>query len=163
MNYLTPQQILFLHSRIIAETGGSHGVRDLGALEAAAARPRMTFDGEELYPDVFSKAAALMESIIRNHPFVDGNKRTGIAAAALFLLRNGWLLTASNEEVEEFTLRVARSEATFDDIVHWLRQHTVPFRAPAREQGRSTRGMWWPLQSARRESSADTRSTPSPE
>ncbi|NPA90204.1 MAG: type II toxin-antitoxin system death-on-curing family toxin [Chloroflexi bacterium] len=126
MKYLTPQQVLFLHSRIIAETGGSHGIRDVGALESALARPRMTFGGEDLYPDVFSKAAALLESIIRNHPFIDGNKRTGIAAAALFLLLNGWLLVADNEELESFTLRVAQSQTTFDEIVQWLREHSRP-------------------------------------
>lgn len=68
---LTPQQLLFIHYRLIETTGGGHGVRDLGALQAAAARPLATFDGDDLYPDIFEKAAALMESIIRNHPFVD--------------------------------------------------------------------------------------------
>lgn len=78
---------------MIDKTGGSHGVRDLGLLESAVMRPKATFGGEELYSDVFSKAAALMHSLIRNHPFVDGNKRTGIAAAGLFLAQNGVQLT----------------------------------------------------------------------
>jgi len=68
---------------------GSHGVRDLHLLEAAAARPQATFEGKDLYSDIFSKAAALLDSIIRNHPFLDGNKRTAIGAACLFLERNG--------------------------------------------------------------------------
>jgi death-on-curing protein len=67
--YLTTTQILFIHARLIEETGGSHGMRDLGSLEAAVARPRATFDGEELYPGLFHKAAALLESLINNHPF----------------------------------------------------------------------------------------------
>lgn len=76
--YLTVPQILFIHARLIDETGGAHGLRDLGALEAASARPQATFAEQELYPDFFSKAAALLDSLINNHPFVDGNKRTGI-------------------------------------------------------------------------------------
>jgi len=124
MNYLTVEQVLFLHARLIAETGGSHGVRDVGLLESAVARPQATFEGKDLYPDIFSKAAALMQSIIRNHPFIDGNKRTGIAAAALFLRRNGWLLKAGNIELEGFTLQVADSKADIPQIALWLKRHS---------------------------------------
>ncbi len=120
MTYLTTVQILFLHSRLIAETGGSAGVRDVALLESAVARPQATYGGEELYPDIFAKAAALMQSLVNNHPFVDGNKRVGIAATALFLQRNGHRLVASNQEVEEFTLAVARGERSFDDIAAWF-------------------------------------------
>jgi death-on-curing protein len=108
MNYLTPEQVLFIHSRLVAETGGSHGVRELGLLESAVARPRANFDGKELYPNLFTKAAALMDSLINNHPFMDGNKRTGFTAAGLFLRINGWKLSASLEDLEACTLRVAR-------------------------------------------------------
>ncbi len=124
MTYLTTVQILFLHSRLIAETGGSSGVRDVALLESAAARPQATYGGVDLYPDIFSKAAALMQSLVNNHPFVDGNKRVGIGATALFLQRNGHRLVASNQEVEEFTLAVARGERTFDDIVVWFSAQT---------------------------------------
>lgn len=120
MNYLTSVQVLFLHSRLIAETGGGSGVRDLGLLEAAVARPQATFAGAELYPTLCAKAAALMYSLISNHPFVDGNKRVGIAAAALFLQRNGRQLVASNQEVERFTLRVAQGQLSVDEIAAWL-------------------------------------------
>ena len=77
--YLTVPQILFLHSRLIEETGGSQGLRDLGLLESAVARPQTSFSGEDLYPGLFTKAAALMDSLINNRPFLDGNKRTGIS------------------------------------------------------------------------------------
>ena len=90
MQYLSPEQVLFIHARLIAETGGEHGVRDIGLLQSAVARPKATFDNKELYPDVANKAAALMESLINNHPFVDGNKRTGITAAVLFLRINNY-------------------------------------------------------------------------
>ncbi|MCL4834192.1 MAG: type II toxin-antitoxin system death-on-curing family toxin [Caldilineaceae bacterium] len=127
MNYLTPVQVLFLHSRLIAETGGSAGLRDVALLESAVARPQATYDGADLYPDIFAKAAALMQSLVNNHPFVDGNKRVGIAASALFLQRNGHRLVASNSEVEEFTLAVARGERSFDDIAVWFAAQTEAY------------------------------------
>ena len=127
MNCLSPEQVLFLHARLIEETGGGHGLRDLALLESAASRPRATFEGRDLYADLFAKAAALMESLIRNHPFVDGNKRTGIAAAALFLVQNGRRLAATNAEVEAFVLRVVEAEPDVAEIAAWLRTHSLPF------------------------------------
>jgi death-on-curing protein len=127
MNYLSPEQILFLHARLIEETGGGHGLRDLALLESAVSRPQATFGGQDLYADLFVKAAALMESLIRNYPFVDGNKRTGIAAAALFLAQNGRRLAATNAEVEAFVLRVVEAEPDVAEIAAWLRTHSLPF------------------------------------
>ena len=124
MDYLTPQQILFIHYRLIEATGGSHGVRDLGALQAAVARPQSTFDRNDLYPDLFAKAAALMESLIKNHPFVDGNKRTSITAAAVFLRRNGFLMAASQKEIYRFTMEMAESRAGLEEAETWLRTHS---------------------------------------
>jgi death-on-curing protein len=126
VNYLAPEQILFLHARLIDETGGRHGLRELALLESAAARPLATFGGQDLYPDLFSKAAALMDSLINNHPFVDGNKRTGIAAAGLFLMQNGYRLTPTNPELEGFTRRVAEDRPDLAEISDWLRGHSVP-------------------------------------
>ena len=122
--YLTAEQVLFVHYRLIGETGGEHGVRDLGLLESAVARPQATFDRQELYPDVFEKAAALMESLINNHPFVDGNKRTGIACAVLYLQQNGVSFSAKNAELEKFTLRVASSKVGRSEIGQWLKKHS---------------------------------------
>jgi death-on-curing protein len=125
MKYLTPEQVLFLHARLIDETGGSHGLRDLGLLESALARPQATFGGKDLYPDLFSKAAALMDSLIHNHSFVDGNKRTEITAAALFLILNGHHLVATNPQVETFTLHVAQSRPAISEIAGWLETHSL--------------------------------------
>lgn len=126
MNYLTVEQVLFLHARLIEETGGSHGVRDVALLESAVARPQATFDGVDLYPDLSYRAAALMDSLIHNHPFIDGNKRTGIGAAALFLRQNGRYLTATNSELEAFTLYVTESRPDVSDIAAWLETHSAP-------------------------------------
>ena len=125
MNYLTPEQVLFIHSRLVTETGGSHGVRDLGLLESAVARPRASFEGKELYPELFTKAAALMDSVINNRPFVDGNKRMGITAAGLFLRINGWKLTATLDELETCTLRVATVGMKVAELALWLRGNTL--------------------------------------
>ena len=103
-------EVLFIHARLIAETGGLGGVRDLAMLESAVGSPSASFDGKDLYPDLFSKAAALMESLINNHPFVDGNKRAGITAAALFLRINGFKLDSDPADLERTTLAVAQGE-----------------------------------------------------
>ena len=78
MKYLTLEKVLLLHARLIQRTGGSGGVHDIDVLDSAMARPQATFEGEELYPDLWHKAAALMHSLVKNHPFVDGNKRTAL-------------------------------------------------------------------------------------
>lgn len=114
--YLTPEQVLFIHSRLIQETGGAHGVRDLSMLLSALGRPQATFDGNELYGDIFSKAAALMDSLIRNHPFMDGNKRTAITTAALFLRFNGCALLVQNEDMVGFTMACAQSQLAFEEM-----------------------------------------------
>ncbi len=125
-NYLSAEQILFMHARLIEETGGEHGVRDLGMLLSAIGRPQASFDDQDLYPDLFRKAAALMESLIRHHAFMDGNKRTGATAAGLFLRRNGYRLTASNAELAAITMVLAQSKASQAAVATWLEAHSQP-------------------------------------
>lgn len=98
MHYLNVDMVLELHDGVLARFGGSAGVRDFGGLESALGQPRMTFGDIELYPTVAEKAAALGFSIIQNHPFVDGNKRTGHAAMELFLILNGFEIAKSVDE-----------------------------------------------------------------
>jgi len=118
--YLSEEQILFTHSRLIAETGGSHGVRDVGLLKSAIARPMATFDGVDLYPDLFLKTAALMASLAQNHPFVDGNKRIAITSASMFLLQNGRFLSTTNPEMVRFTHWVVEKRPSIDEIANWF-------------------------------------------
>ncbi len=124
MIYLSRKQLLRVHERQIESFGGSAGLRDRGGLEAAAARPQMTFGGEDLYPDPAAKAAALMHSLVMSHPFVDGNKRVGAMAAELFLRVNGIDLVASDEELISLTLAVARGEVSAEALAIWFRQRT---------------------------------------
>jgi death on curing protein len=122
--YLSVAQVLFLHMRLIEETGGAHGIRDLGLLQAAVARPQATLGRAELYASLPEKAAALMHSLILNHPMIDGNKRLAIAAAGIFLALNGRPLTATNADLEAFTLRVAQGGIGVDEITTWLDAHS---------------------------------------
>jgi len=123
-DYLTPEQVLFLHSRMISIIGGAHGVRDVGMLLSALGRPQATFDGKELYADIMLKAAALMDSLVRNHPFVDGNKRTAITASALFLRLNGYRLQVENHEMVYFTLACAQSQLSLVEVADWFRKYS---------------------------------------
>ena len=124
VKYLGPEQVLFIHARIIDETGGAHGVRDLGLLQSAVARPRATFGRRDLYPGLNAKAAALMASLVKNHAFVDGNKRTAVAATGLFLAANGRRLEAAQKDVVRFALDVALRKMTDKEIEVWLTKHS---------------------------------------
>lgn len=126
MRYLTAEQVLFIHSRVIHETGGAHGIRDIGLLQSAVARPHATFDGRELYPDLFSKAAALMTSLARNHVFLDGNKRTAITATGVFLSMNSRRLEASQKELVKFVLDIAVRKLSDSETAKWLKKHSTP-------------------------------------
>jgi death-on-curing protein len=122
MRYLTLNDVLELYRQVMEQSGGSIGVRDIGALESALAQPRMTFGGE-LYPTLAEKAAAFGFSLIMNHPFVDGNKRTGHAAMETFLVLNGYEIEATLDEQERIILQVASGEVGHDEFTEWLRSH----------------------------------------
>ena len=118
------EDILHVHDFSIAKFGGSNGIREVGSLESAIARPFQSFDGNDLYPTIFDKAAALGERLIINHPFVDGNKRTGFLAMFALLENDGYLLSASQDEAYSFTIKISTGEIKFDKIVEWLKQNT---------------------------------------
>ena len=124
--YVSIDQVLAIHAFQIRRYGGSHGLRDRGALEAALARPQMTFGGEDLYPDLPAKAAAVMHSLVMNHPFVDGNKRVGAHLALLFVRANDWQPLFAPSELTEMTLAVARGEVEAEALAIWLRQRQRP-------------------------------------
>ena len=109
-----------IHNLLIEEFGGAKGIRDLGALDAAINRPFATFDQQELYPNPVDKAAAIIESILINHPFVDGNKRTGYVLMRLLLLQSGQDIQAEQEEKYEFVISIATGRLTFDGIKIWI-------------------------------------------
>ncbi|MCD8489423.1 MAG: type II toxin-antitoxin system death-on-curing family toxin [Desertifilum sp.] len=123
MRYLTLDEVLRLHQQVIEQTGGIKGLRDRGILESAIAQPKMTFGGEDLYPRLVDKAAALGFSLTMNHPFIDGNKRTAHAAMEVFLVLNGYEINASLDEQESAMLRLAEGSLNREAFVGWLEQH----------------------------------------
>lgn len=118
------EDILHLHQQSIDLHGGARGVRDISLLESAIARPFQTFGGDDLYPSPFEKAAALAESLIVNHPFVDGNKRTGTLAMVAFLMECGYKIIATEEDLYNFIISISTGEIKFDEIVDLLKKNT---------------------------------------
>jgi death-on-curing protein len=126
MRHLTLGEVLDIYSRVMQQSGGLVGIRDLGALESAVAQPRMTFDGAELYPTLVEKASALGFSLIENHPFLDGNKRAGHAALETLLVLNGYQISASVDEQVAIILGVASGTVGREAFTAWLREHIAP-------------------------------------
>lgn len=118
-------QLLELHQNLIAESGGASGIRDFGALESALAQPEMTFGGQDLYPTLVEKAAALAYSLVMNHPFLDGNKRAAHAAMEIILVLNGYEINASVDEQENLFLNLASGKIKRQDLVEWLQKKIV--------------------------------------
>jgi death on curing protein len=137
MRDLTIEQILRLHELALERSGGSPGMRDEGLLVSAVAQPRMTFAGQDLYPGLVEKAAALAFSLVCNHPFVDANKRVGHAALETFLVINGYELSAPVDEQEHLILGVADGSVSREALTEWVRAHLIPLRPRSRPtQGR---------------------------
>jgi len=126
IRYLTLANLLSLYSRVIETSGGLAGIRDLSAVESALAQPQMTFGGDELYPSLSLKAAAVGYSLIQNHPFTDGNKRIGHAAIEAFLLKNGHEIVCSISDQEEVILSVAGSKMMRAEFENWLAVNIRP-------------------------------------
>ena len=119
--WVLPAVAVALHGRLLAEHGGAEGVRDLGALDAALGRPRQVFAYGK--PDLFDLAAAYASGIVRNHPFVDGNKRVGFVVAYVFLRRNGYRLVADEAEATIMTLGLAAGDVAEAVYADWLRRN----------------------------------------
>ena len=124
MKYLTAQDILVLHAKVVEQTGGSQGIRDVHLLASLVERPKTSFGGKEMFPSIFEKAATYLESLAKYHVFVDGNKRTAITASARFLFLNGYKLSATNKEVEDFVVRVASEKVELSEIAGWFKNHS---------------------------------------
>lgn len=122
--YLSLDEVLAIHDSMIEEYGGSFGIRDIGLIESAIARPQSSFGGEDLYQTLFDKAAALFHSLMFNHAFVDGNKRTTMTVSARFLYINGYKLEVDNQEFVAFPLRVENNHLSLEEISYWLEQNT---------------------------------------
>jgi death-on-curing protein len=126
MRYLSLPEVVYLHDRLLATSGGGAGLRDMAALASALAQPKATFGGEELHPTLIEKAAALCFSLVQNHAFIDGNKRIGHAAMEVFLALNGHALVAGIDEQERLVLSLASGQLPRAELVAWLGGHVRP-------------------------------------
>ncbi|MGZ8955035.1 MAG: type II toxin-antitoxin system death-on-curing family toxin [Methylovulum sp.] len=125
MRFLTFEQLLTLHKRVLEQSGGAVGIRNQDGLESALAQPFMSYEGQALYPTLIEKVAALGFSLINNHPFVDGNKRIGHSAIEVTLLMNGYEIRADVDVQEAVILAVAASEMSRQGFLEWLQAHVV--------------------------------------
>ncbi|MFT6873596.1 MAG: death-on-curing protein [Roseivirga sp.] len=121
---ISEKEVLEIHAILIERFGGSNGVRDMNLLNSALNRPYQTFDGKELYPTPIDKAAAIIESIVKNHPFIDGNKRTGYVLARLLLMNTQLDIYAEQEQKYQFVISISTGELSFDQIKEWLEKNT---------------------------------------
>ncbi|EDM98305.1 death-on-curing family protein [Pseudoflavonifractor capillosus ATCC 29799] len=125
MKILAKRQILMLHQHLVEETGGSPGLRDEGLLESALNAPFQSFGDTSAYPSLQQKAARLCYGLVKNHPFIDGNKRIGAHAMLVFLAVNGVELAYTQEELAEVILKLAAGENTYEDLLKWLSDHQL--------------------------------------
>ena len=125
MIQLTKQQVILLHKEIIAESGGSPEIRDEGLLDSALNAPFQTFSGTELYPTILEKAARLGYSLIKNHAFVDGNKRIGAHTMLVFLALNNIEVKYEDNDFTQLILGVAADEISAEQLLAWLQSHVV--------------------------------------
>ena len=122
---ITFELVVGIHQILIKRYGGPSGIRDEAALHSAVNRLYQTFDGEELYETSVEKAAALIESLIKNHPFIDGNKRTGYVTMRILLKKDQKDVKATEEEKYEFVIKIAAGESEFDEIKQWIEEKLI--------------------------------------
>ncbi len=124
MRYLSTSQIILLHALVVEITGGLPGIREPHVLASLERSPRQRVFGQMVYPTIWRQAAVYIRDLISLHPFVDGNKRTGILAALTFLERNGYESSAATRDLQRFALAVARQKWSLERIARWLQLHS---------------------------------------
>ena len=124
MAYISIDEAIAINEKLVKIFGGSSGVRDLVLLQSALARPQATFGEMDLYPDIFTKATALIQSIILNHPFLDGNKRTAITCCTRFLNRNGYVFKLPVEDTVDFVIDISSKSISFEEIIDWIKTNS---------------------------------------
>lgn len=123
--YISIEDVYIIHKRMVTIGGGSEGLRDMGLLHSAVERPKATFGGNDLYPTLFSKAAALLQSLMGNHPFEDGNKRTGFFSTLFFLEQNNVSIHPSEKDIIQFCSDAVTKKYSIEQIAIWLEDHST--------------------------------------
>ncbi len=119
------EQVIKIQDILIDKFGGAKGIRDLAQLESALSRPYQTFGGIELHENQFHKAAAIIQSLLINHPFIDGNKRIGYVVMRLILLEKGWEIIATQDEKYSFVINIASGKMEFNEIANWIQSNAI--------------------------------------
>lgn len=125
MTKLTKEQIILLHTQLIQETGGSNGIRDEGLLDSALHAPFQSYAGIDSFPSIQQKAARLGFGLVKNHAFIDGNKRIGAHAMLVFLALNGIELEYTQKDLANTILKIAASELSFEGLFQWIIEHQL--------------------------------------
>ncbi len=123
--FIPEELVLTIHADLLHRYGGQPGLRDRGLLESALAQPRMTAGRREINRTVFEKAAAYGYHVCKNHPFIDGNKRVAFVLMDVFLQKNGWEITSSEEEAYTMMMSLASRKLSKAQLVSWLKKHTA--------------------------------------
>lgn len=124
VKYLSEAEVIAVNEEMVSKFGGLHGVKDMNMLSLAVGRPQMSVGFQDAYKTIFDKAAAMFHSIVNNHPFLDGNKRTSLFSAVLFLELNGWIVEFKRKEAVKFTLEAHNYDWTVSQISTWLKNHS---------------------------------------
>lgn len=127
--YLSEAELIAINEEMVAKFGGLHGVRDQHLLSSAVGKPQMSVGFQDAYNSIFDKAAALMHSIINHQPFLDGNKRTSLLSAVLFLEYHKWRVEFKRKEAVKFTRKAHNEDYSVEQISKWLKEHSVKISA----------------------------------
>lgn len=125
IKYLDIVEVYLIHERMIKIGGGRSGIRDFALVHSAVERPKATFGGQSLYPDIWHQGAALIQSLIKNHPFNDGNKRTGFFSLMRFLEINGYQIKACRKEIIRFVLEIDIKKLSIRSTCFWIKKHAI--------------------------------------
>ncbi|MEN6413744.1 MAG: type II toxin-antitoxin system death-on-curing family toxin [Veillonellales bacterium] len=126
MRYLSLEEVIYIYTEIIQRTGGQPGIAAENILESILAKPLVTFEGEELYADIFTKAAVLLYSMINNRPFIEGNKRTALICALFLLRANGYHVVAAQDSMVDLAEGAANGRYQVDNLVTWFQKNSIP-------------------------------------
>jgi death-on-curing protein len=126
MRYLNLEEVIYMYTEIIQRTGGQPGIKDEAALESILAKPLVTFEGEELYPDIFTKVAVLMYAMINGRPFTAANKPIALLCALFVLRANGYNVIASQDSLVELAEGTELGKYKVDHLLGWFRKNAVP-------------------------------------
>lgn len=126
MRYLSLEEVIYIYTEIIQRTGGQPGIAEENILENVLAKPLVTFEGEELYPDIFTKTAVLLYAMINSRPFVEGNKRTALLCALFILRANGYHVVASQDSIADLVEGAENGHYQVDNLVGWFQKNSIP-------------------------------------